>query len=568
MKSSLSIVLVLLGCAVAVGDVIHLKDGTSVEGEVRKQGQFWVITKEDGTIQHVGQDRVRSVEVTQAELTPERAEARLASLRRSVRNLRDLEQIIERYERFVESAEGTPAAEEAAEELAVWRQRLEQDMVRIADEWVTREQRAELQQEVLAVAGEARQLIRQGRLDEAEALLERALEIDPGSATAWYLKGVLRYRQDQIAQARRAFETTRDLLADHGPTYNNLAVILWRQNQHVAAMNHYDQAMVAAPRHQQILDNVAEALAAMPREMRQRPVVQRANRRFVEQDAQLQEQLRAQGLYRWGATWVTQEQLEQLRREEQRIQAELDRLAMEYDATQARIRRIGRDIESAQTAMRQIATTRWARDVEGRLIWLPLPASYYELERDVRRLEDERAEAAAQLETLPAEARAVEQSRPVPRHAGVQRLIGEEAAPVVPPDVKEAGSESNAQEQDGPGSVGAGNAADLAPTAGSETNPFAVPRPVPPVPEPAPGPDDQPVPPPLPPLPDADPGDPGDRPEPPRPPVPEPDPPVPGPEDPPLPPTPPAPEPAPEEPAPQPDEDDEAPATRPADGAL
>src|SRR5690606_9331331 len=126
--------------------------------------------------------------------------------------------------------------------------------------------------------------------------------------------GVVYYRQDQLVPARRAFESVNASIPDHGPTLNNLAVILWRQNQHIGSLNYYDQAMIAAPADREILNNVAEALNALPANYRDNASAKRVLRRFQEQDVQLQAELAKSGLYRWGAAWVNQEQLEELKK--------------------------------------------------------------------------------------------------------------------------------------------------------------------------------------------------------------------------------------------------------------
>src|SRR5205085_2309464 len=121
--------------------------------------------------------------------------------------------------------------------------------------WVTKEQQEELRGKSLDVAKDARQLIKDGKMKDAASLLDKAIADNPQNAAAFYLRGVMFYRQEQLVPARKAFDAVAALLPDHAPTLNNLGVVEWRQNAAVGALNQYDKAMVAAPASRVILDN-------------------------------------------------------------------------------------------------------------------------------------------------------------------------------------------------------------------------------------------------------------------------------------------------------------------------
>ena len=57
--------------------------------------------------------------------------------------------------------------------------------------------------------------------------------------------------------------------------------------------------MLAAPVSREILDNVAEALNALPENQRKGPVVAKVVRHFKEQDDDLQKKMAERGLVRW-----------------------------------------------------------------------------------------------------------------------------------------------------------------------------------------------------------------------------------------------------------------------------
>src|SRR6185295_5504729 len=115
-----------------------------------------------------------------------------------------------------------------------------------------------------------------------DPLLTEAMENDPQCAPALYLRGVLQFQQNQLPAARKSFETVNTVIKDHAPTLNNLAVILSRQNAVMPSLNHYDQAITAAPVNKFILDNVAEALAMVPEDQRKNRVALTLFRKFTE----------------------------------------------------------------------------------------------------------------------------------------------------------------------------------------------------------------------------------------------------------------------------------------------
>jgi tetratricopeptide (TPR) repeat protein len=214
-----------------------------------------------------------------------------------------------------------------------------------------------LQEASLRQADLARRALKAGKFQEAESILNETLATDPQNAAAHYLRGLLLYRQDQLMPARREFEQVNTLVPNHAPTLNNLAVVLARQNQHPASLNFYDQAMLASPRDKELLNNVAEAVYMMPDNVHGTAVAQRVLRRFTEQDEELSRELERQGVHRWGATWVTSEQLEQLKQAEREAKDKLDQLASEFDAVKVRITNIERDIEENERAMRRLETS-------------------------------------------------------------------------------------------------------------------------------------------------------------------------------------------------------------------
>jgi hypothetical protein len=218
---------------------------------------------------------------------------------------------------------------------------------------------------------------------------------------------------------------------DHAPTLNNLGVILWQQNQVGGSLNFYNQAMAAAPMNILILNNVAEALNGLKGDQKEGIPAKRLLRQFSEQDGQMQAKLGAEGLYRWGGTWVNQAELDKLKAAEKQVKEKLDAMAQEFDAIKGKIQVIDDNISGNERGMRQIEASSWMHDSEGRWFQTVYPGVYYDLARDNERLKANKVAEQRKLEEMRVAAKTVQQQLPVPRYTGVQQMVGVEGTPVV-----------------------------------------------------------------------------------------------------------------------------------------
>lgn len=426
----LCLLVALLATAHAAADVVHLTDGTSVEGTLKRDSGGWTVTTAAGKTVFVPDERVWSIDKTGG-VDPASADARLASLRRAMENITSPATAVERFAQFIQQNKGTDAAREAQKDLDTWKDRLARKLVRVGGEWVTPEQHREMVRGTLAQIEQARELIRQGRLRDADAVVGRVLEVDPDNVAGLYLRGVLSFKEGQLGTAKKHFEAVRKHLPDHGPTLNNMGVVLWQQKQPLAAVAYYDMAMAASPRNRIILDNVAEALNALRPADRDMQTAKRAAKRFIEQDTELQKELAQEGLHRWGATWVTAEKLAEIKAAQEKIKLKIEQLRQEYEKVRDRIAEIESRIDANERTMRRMVIDRTVVDsATGRALQLPLPGLYYDLRRENRRLEDDRADQLARLDAFGEKVRAVEQESPVPAYSGLHRLIEVEGTPL------------------------------------------------------------------------------------------------------------------------------------------
>src|SRR5438045_5371239 len=92
----------------ASADVVHLKDGSRLDGDVKKGPAGYTVTMADGKVKTVSSDQVKSIELAATPGSPDAAKEKLASLRRSVEYLDDPKKIIARYQSFIDQNAGKP----------------------------------------------------------------------------------------------------------------------------------------------------------------------------------------------------------------------------------------------------------------------------------------------------------------------------------------------------------------------------------------------------------------------------------------------------------------------------
>src|SRR5262245_20798049 len=86
------------------GDVVVLKDGSRIEGDVKKNPAGYVVTLRGGKLAFLSLNDVKSIEAAAATkpTSESAAKAKLTSFRRSVEPLDDPQKAIDRYQKFIE----------------------------------------------------------------------------------------------------------------------------------------------------------------------------------------------------------------------------------------------------------------------------------------------------------------------------------------------------------------------------------------------------------------------------------------------------------------------------------
>ena len=438
---SLAFIVACCFTVAGLADVVHLKDGTTLEGSIKVTRGGYVVTDASGKTTTVPAESVTSFEIKKT-VAPQSAQENLDSLRRSVANLDDLKQIVSRYKSFVAQYASTPAAGEAEKDLAQWQDRLDKGMVKAGRDWVTPQQLTTMQEGARDAAAKALPLVAAGKIKEADALIEPALAIAPASGELLYLKGVILYRQGQLVPARNAFQAAAAAMPDSAASHNNIAVILWKTRSQMPAMLEFDKAMLASPSNQTVLDNVAEALHGLPKEFQRNELTKRVVEHFNMQDAALQRQMAQRGSYRWGSQWLSQQEYALIQQQQKAVQDKIDDLQKQFDDNQQRLLQIAQTIDSDAQLMRQMEAQSFQVDpVSGQIVRFPLPQRYYDLQHDQDLLKVEmntRQRQHGELQRLAAEQRT---KLPEPQYSGAMKAFDVEGLPRGP---KISGSDSAA----------------------------------------------------------------------------------------------------------------------------
>jgi Flp pilus assembly protein TadD len=104
-------------------------------------------------------------------------------------------------------------------------------------------------------------LLRQGRLEDAEAELRAALRLRPSAAVAESNLGLLLYQRGQLEEAEKHARHVIELDAAYAPSYSNLGLILAAQRRFDEAGTAYRRGLELAPRSAMIHTNLGLALA-------------------------------------------------------------------------------------------------------------------------------------------------------------------------------------------------------------------------------------------------------------------------------------------------------------------
>ena len=171
------------------GEIVSLTDGTQVEGKIQRVGDGWTVTKSDGTVVTVSAEQggfpIEPSRTTDADSV---ARDRLDSLRRVADHSLDVQNIIDRYQKFIAEAGDRTVAGEAQGPGDVAGPAGEGDG-EAGDQWMTAEAREHRRASHEDEAAPAQRPDRGVSLQGGEQKIRAGVLDDPQSAAALDLRG-------------------------------------------------------------------------------------------------------------------------------------------------------------------------------------------------------------------------------------------------------------------------------------------------------------------------------------------------------------------------------------------
>jgi len=125
------------------------------------------------------------------------------------------------------------------------------------------QEQTEYEGEMYYILGSAR--MRQADNDEAQRLLTRALELDPGHASAANHLGLVLQRKGVEEEAERCYRLAVEVNPDHATAHVNLGNLFWGRGEAERAITHYRQALRVDPNDARAHNGLGAALAKQGR---------------------------------------------------------------------------------------------------------------------------------------------------------------------------------------------------------------------------------------------------------------------------------------------------------------
>lgn len=424
------VIVTLLTLSAANAGVLKLKDGSRVEGELRKTASGWEVVTATGT-RTVDESQVVSIESGSGPAAkPEDAPGRVASLKRAVEAMDNIDEIIKRYEVLYSQVDGTPAAADVKAEIAKWRDLKTKNAIKLGSQWLEPAAVKAIDEKNTQLMRQAIASLDQNNPTEAAAFIKQVLDADPGHLGALYLDGLVSYQQQRLPQARRDFEQVVAALPSHWPSVHNLAVLQWRQRAQAAALENFSRAMAGMPLVPLIHDNVLEVANAMTPEMRQSQAGSQLLSRLKTDELRLQGEMEKEDRYRWGSQWVTGSQLEKLKQEQAKMEAQLAQLSKDYAVIDQAVSDIDDQIARNENDINAVESRVWTRDDNGQVVVGERPTVWYDLQREHDRLKDRRQRLVRDRDSVRRQADQLRASAPTPPYSGRLELLSQANAPV------------------------------------------------------------------------------------------------------------------------------------------
>jgi hypothetical protein len=426
-------------------DTLELRDGTIHTGVVSLDGDHVLISTA------VGQHRIAISQVAQIQSADHAATDKLDEDRVALESLRRASDAfaraadgVRRYEQFIRQFAGSSAAVTAQVDLAIWQDRHARNLTKVATRWLDNQEAASSRLISDNLVELAVGMIALGQYADADRTLADAASAAGGpaelSVRGQFLAAITHWHLGSYPKARTAYDLLIKARPEDPLVRHNLAVIMWRQNQTVAAATQLERALAKFPddrlsAFQQSLDNAAELINLL--ETSEKPSAARDNAlrrlraRFESQDAKLAVTLAAQGFARWGGSYIPLARREELRRIADAARQTVTDINTRLAAAEARVGEIDRRINDNTSEMRRLEARSYYRTADGQLLRQAMPSVYGELQIDNDRLTNERAIVMADAARFRQDLAAAAAQMPTPTFSGQLVPFGLEAAPTL-----------------------------------------------------------------------------------------------------------------------------------------
>lgn len=348
-KKILPLILMSLCAASSLADTVTLNDGRVLSGTIQHSGNDVIVTQTDGTTVSVAQSEVAKVSLT-GNVTPAQvAEAEWARLGPAIRRATTVDQILANIDSFLERFGDQPVAADVKKIRDEYAKAREGHYVKLGSRWMSPTDAQQIREQSSAATQEALKLYRDGKPADAITRAKAALAIDDQNVNALNIQGLALLRMNQPGQARPVFMQAVEIDPSNLLSLNNLAVVLFSMNRDTEALFYYGKALTAAPDSRMLMDNITEALNAYDAS-KGLPAYTDLIKRAAAAENRLAAQMAQKGLYRYGSSWVSQEQHDRLARNLQSVKDALAQIDANYKATLATLIASQKEIKDVDRA--------------------------------------------------------------------------------------------------------------------------------------------------------------------------------------------------------------------------
>ena len=336
--------------SVARPDVLTLKDGRVIQGSFYRQGRHYVIEPAGAPAFQVPLDALVGVELKTAKNSPQYAAQQWAYLQSQIAHEQQLPAIIAALQSYLKTYPHAKPRGQVRQALARYKRYQAAGWVWFAGRWMSAPARVSLRIQRRRLTNAALGSLRAGQLIVAGRQVSRALALDPGYQPGWIVQGVVEYRLGQLAKAAASFHKCLVLGPHNVLGWNDLAIVYYHERLQPAALACYAQALPLAGGNRRLLDNIYVALHGY-RGSRRAELYRKLARAFTLADRQMQAKLAAQGLYRFGATWVSGKKHARLLHALQLYRKEKDSLQAQYDADRVALESVTADLRQVNAEL-------------------------------------------------------------------------------------------------------------------------------------------------------------------------------------------------------------------------